>query len=109
MWKKNGINPNNVRLAKEEDLKNSLHTFVGGVNPFCLKNDEHKAVKRVLIDEALFAKTHWAFHPMDNSASVELTQTDFLKFLDAEKIAYEKVDLTPEVEEEKGEKKEENK
>lgn len=46
---------------------------------------------------------------MDNSASVELTQADFLKFLDTEKIAYEKVDLTPEAEEEKGEKKEEKK
>lgn len=112
-WKKAGVNPNNIRLAKEQDLE-TLHTFVGAVNPFCLKNDEHGAVKRVLIDESLFAKSHWAFHPMDNTASVEMEQADFLKFLETEKIHYERLDLAAEEEKvekvekgEKGEKKEE--
>lgn len=81
-WKKHGVNPNNLHMAKEEDLKNILQTYVGAVNPFCLKNDENGAVKRVFIDENLFTKSHWAFHPMDNTATVELTQEDFLKFLD---------------------------
>ena len=82
-----------MRLAKEEDLKSVLHTVQGAVNPFALQNDADGAIKRVLIDESLFTKNNWAFHPMDNTATLELSRDDFIKYLEGEKIHYEKVSL----------------
>jgi prolyl-tRNA synthetase len=42
----------------------------GAVNPFALFNDEQHQVKKLIIDEKLFAYDFWAFHPMDNSATI---------------------------------------
>ena len=92
-WRNHNINPNNVRFAKEADLKAVLQSVQGAVNPFSLQNDTEGAVKRVLIDDHLFKNENWAFHPMDNTATVELSREDFIKFLAQEKIKWEKVNL----------------
>lgn len=104
------MNPNNVRFAKEEDLKAVLQTAQGAVNPFALQNDTNGAIKRIFIDENLFNNDSWAFHPMDNTATVELSREDFItKYLDTEKIHWEKAALDVQAEEVKEEKKEEKK
>lgn len=69
----------------------------GSVNLFSLANDEKKEVKKLLIDEKLYTFDKWAFHPMDNTATVEIQRDDAIKFLDHFKIPYEKIDLTQEV------------
>jgi hypothetical protein len=42
----------------------------GSVNPFGLLNDEQHQVKKLIIDEKLFNYEFWAFHPMDNTATI---------------------------------------
>lgn len=69
----------------------------GSVNLFALANDEKKEVKKLLIDEKLYGFEDWSFHPMDNSATIEVKKEDVIKFLDYFKIPYEKIDLTQEV------------
>jgi hypothetical protein len=48
-------------------------TQKGGVNVFALANDEQHQVKYCIIDETLFKHDFWAFHPMENSATVEVS------------------------------------
>jgi hypothetical protein len=64
---------------------------------FGLANDEKKEVKKLIIDEKLYNFDQWSFHPMDNSATIEIARDDAFKFLDHFKISYEKIDLTKEV------------
>lgn len=97
-WKSVGTTHNNVRLAKEENVENILKAKRGSVNVFSLVNDVNKEVKKLFIDEKLYTYSSWAFHPMDNTATVEVEREDVIKFLDHFKIAYEKVDLTKELE-----------
>lgn len=71
-------------------------------------NDEKKEVKKLLIDEKLFGFDSWSFHPMDNSATVEVQRDDMIKFFDHFKIPYFRMDLSqdaPKVEEKKEVKK----
>jgi hypothetical protein len=81
-------------MAKEEQVESVLRAQKGSVNLFSLANDEKKEVKKLLIDEKLYGFEDWAFHPMDNTATVELKKDDAIKFLDHFKIPYEKMDLT---------------
>lgn len=50
----------------------------GFINPFSLINDKENKVK-LIIDEKLMGFENWAFHPMDNSASLELHRDELLK------------------------------
>lgn len=81
-------------MAKQEQVESVLKAQKGSVNLFSLANDEKKEVKKLLIDEKLYEFEDWAFHPMDNTATVELKKADAIKFLDHFKIPYEKMDLT---------------
>lgn len=56
------------------------------MNVFALANDEQHQVKYCIIDETLFKHEFWAFHPMDNSATVEVAREAVLKFLEEHKI-----------------------
>lgn len=69
-WKAIGTSHNNVRFAKEEQVESVLLSKKGSVNLFGLANDQKKEVKKLLIDEKLYNFEQWAFHPMDNSATV---------------------------------------
>jgi prolyl-tRNA synthetase len=66
----------------------------GGVNVFALANDEQHQVKYCIIDETLFKHEFWAFHPMDNSATVEVSRESVLKFLEEHKIEVKQLNLT---------------
>ena len=69
-WKKVGTTYNNVRMSKEEVLEGVLKSKKGALNPFSLANDVEKHIKKLIIEEKLNTYENWAFHPMDNSATV---------------------------------------
>lgn len=69
-WKKVGTTHNNVRMSKEEVLEGVLKSKKGALNPFSLANDKDHHIKKLIIEEKLFNFEEWAFHPMDNSATV---------------------------------------
>lgn len=80
-WKKLGTTGGNVRFAKEEQMAEILKSSKGSINPFALANDDKQQVK-VAIDEKLYENEFWAFHPIENTATVEVKRDDFLRFLD---------------------------
>lgn len=63
------------------------------MNPFGLANDINHSTQNLVIDQELYNYDYWAFHPMDNTATVEMAKDDFLKFLDSHKVKYVKMDL----------------
>ena len=85
-------------MSKEEVLEGLLKSKKGALNPFSLANDTDHQVKKLIIEEKLFNYEEWAFHPMDNSATVELSQENFLKFLVHIKVPYERLDLNEQIE-----------
>lgn len=89
-------------------MESVLKSAKGSINPFSLLNDEQHQVK-LAIDERLFENDYWAFHPIENTATVEMLRNDFLKFLDQEKIQFERLELdvaAEKVEEAAGKKEE---
>lgn len=107
-WKKLGTTGGNVRFAKEEQMESVLKSAKGSINPFSLANDEKQQVK-VAIDEHLFENEYWAFHPIENTATVEMLRNDFLKFLEQEKIAFHRLELDTPVEKAEEGKKDQKK
>ena len=59
-------------MSKEEVLENVLKSKKGALNPFSLANDDQHQVKKLIVEDKLFQSEFWAFHPMDNTATVEL-------------------------------------
>lgn len=92
-----GTTHNNVRMSKEEILEGILKSKKGALNPFSLANDREHYVKKLIIEEKLFNFNDWAFHPMDNSATVELSREDFFKFLAHYEVSFERLDLLEQV------------
>ena len=76
--------PGGLRFADETILQEKLGVRQGCVTPLALINDRANDVTFIL-DESLvdgtFERMH--FHPMDNAATIGLTPTEFLKFLNA--------------------------
>ena len=69
-------------------------------------------MKKVLIDEKLFEFESWSFHPMDNTATIEVQRDDMIKFFDHFKINHVKIDLSqdaPKAEEKKEKEKDKKK
>ena len=69
-----------LTFASDERLKKYLGVAPGSVSPFGLINDTDKHV-HVFIDEKLNESTRLAFHPNDNTASIVVSKSDFLKFM----------------------------
>ena len=82
-WKALGTTKNNVRFAKEETLEEVLKTYKGAVNVFAVANDEGKKLTRIIFDKVLEKNDYLAFHPQDNSSTVELKHADVLEYLDS--------------------------
>lgn len=80
-------------MSKEDVLEGVLKSKKGALNPFSLANDHQHQVKKLIIEDKLFNSKVWAFHPMDNSATVEVPQEAFLKFLEKQGITYESLNL----------------
>lgn len=80
-------------MSKEEILEGVLKSKKGALNPFSLANDHEHQIKKLIIEEKLFNFESWAFHPMDNSATVEIGREDFFKFLTHYQVPFERLDL----------------
>ena len=74
--------PGGLRFAAETILQEKLGVRQGCVTPLALINDRANDVTFIL-DEPLVDGTYERiyFHPLDNSATVGLAPSDFLKFL----------------------------
>jgi hypothetical protein len=85
-------------MSKEEVLEGVLKSKKGALNPFSLANDSEHQIKKLIIEEGLYEFEEWAFHPMDNSATVELNKEHFFKFLNHFQVSYEKLNLLEQIE-----------
>lgn len=67
-----------MRLCDEAKIELVLKVKKGHVNPFALVND-HEARVKLVVDENLMKLDYWAFHPIENTATVEILRDDFIK------------------------------
>ena len=70
-----------LSFASDRRLKEHLGLEPGSVSPFGLINDKTKNV-HLFIDENLDNCERLAFHPNINTATLVISKTDFLRFLD---------------------------
>ena len=69
-----------LTFASDQELKAILGLTPGSVSPFGLINDKNHLVT-VLVDQRLTTKDKLLFHPNTNTATLEISLDDFLKFL----------------------------
>jgi Ala-tRNA(Pro) deacylase len=81
-----------LTFASDQRLKKYLGLEPGSVSPFGLINDREKHV-HLFIDEKLKEFDRLAFHPNVNTATLVISKTDFLKFLDHTRNTYEFIKL----------------
>jgi len=81
-----------LTFASDRRLKEHLCLEPGSVSPFGLINDRQKNV-HLFIDEKLQESDRLAFHPNINTATLVISKTDFLKFLDHMGNGYEFIRL----------------
>jgi len=81
-----------LTFASDQRLKKYLGVEPGSVSPFGLINDNENHV-HLFIDEKLKESERLAFHPNVNTASLVITKTDFLKFLEQTGNTYEFIRL----------------
>lgn len=70
-----------LSFASDKRLKKYLGVDPGSVSPFGLINDKENHV-HIFIDETLKEYDRLTFHPNVNTASLVISQSDFLKFLE---------------------------
>lgn len=69
-----------ISFASPEELFNILNLTPGSVTPFGLIHDvDHKV--EVIIDREFWDHDAFTFHPNINTATLEITKSDFEKFL----------------------------
>lgn len=75
------INEKGISLASPERLEKYLGLKPGSVSPFGLINNSDKSVV-VLLDQTLLSRPKLLFHPNANTATLEVSLSGFLKFLE---------------------------
>jgi Ala-tRNA(Pro) deacylase len=81
-----------LSFASEERLMKWLGVKPGSVTPFGLINDREHHV-HLFLDQTLQKADYVSFHPCENTASLIISQTDLVKFLDFTKNSYEWIEL----------------
>ena len=81
-----------LTFSSDKRLKKYLGVEPGSVTPFGLINDKEKHV-HLFIDEKLNEFDRLAFHPNINTASLVVSKSDFLKFLEYTGNTYEFIKL----------------
>ena len=81
-----------LSFASEERMQKYLGVTPGSVSPFGLINDHDHHV-HVFIDRNLEKTEKLSFHPNDNTASVSIATTDFIRFLVAMSNEFQFLDL----------------
>ncbi len=69
-----------LKFANEDDLMKLLSLTPGAVSPFGLINDT-KHIVEVLIDKEVWESDFVSFHPNVNTETLELSQSDFRKYI----------------------------
>ena len=77
-----------LTFASDQRLKRYLGLEPGSVSPFGLINDKENHV-HLFVDEKLNEFDRLAFHPNTNTASLVLSKSDFIRFLDFTGNSYE--------------------
>lgn len=75
------VGEKDLGFASPERMMKYLGVTPGSVTPFGLINDVNKEVV-VLIDSDLWKHDRLHYHPLVNTATLELSREDFKKFLD---------------------------
>lgn len=83
-----------LTFGSEKRLEKYLGVKPGSVSPFGLLNDTEHHV-HLFIDEQLKNAKKVSFHPNDNTASLVLDFTDFIKYLDNSSNNYEFINPSP--------------
>jgi Ala-tRNA(Pro) deacylase len=81
-----------LSFASDQRLKKHLGLEPGSVSPFGLINDNEKNI-HLFIDEKLKDYDRLTFHPNNNRASLVISKSDFLRFLDYTGNSYEFIRL----------------
>jgi len=81
-----------LTFASDQRLRKYLGLEPGSVSPFGLINDIEKHV-HLFIDEKLNHVDCLTFHPNDNRASLVISKSDFIRFLDYTGNSYEFIKL----------------
>lgn len=81
-----------LTFASDQRLKKYLGVEPGSVSPFGLINDTDHHV-HLFIDEKLKESERLAFHPNINTASIVVSKTDFIKFLNQSGNSWEFIRL----------------
>ena len=81
-----------LTFASDQRLKKYLGLEPGSVSPFGLINDKENHV-HLFIDEKLNEYNRLVFHPNVNTASMVISKSDFLRFLDHTGNTYEFIKL----------------
>lgn len=81
-----------LSFASPNDLEQLMKVYPGCVNPFSLIHDKSQKIK-LFIQKEILDFSHQAYHPGDNKFSVELTTTDFLKYLKNNSITHHILEL----------------
>ena len=81
-----------LTFASDQRLMKYLRVEPGSVSPFGLINDSENHV-HLFIDEKLNEFDRLAFHPNVNTASIIVSKSDFLRFLDYTGNSYEFIRL----------------
>ncbi len=74
------IGSGRLSFGSEERLFNALGVRPGSVTALALVNDPMKSV-RFILDQALYEADIVNFHPLTNTGTTALSQTDFRKFI----------------------------
>lgn len=81
-----------LTFASDQRLKKHLGVEPGSVSPFGLINDSEKHV-HLFIDQKLNEFERLTFHPNINTASLVVSKSDFIKFLEYTGNSYEFISL----------------
>jgi Ala-tRNA(Pro) deacylase len=77
------IGDDRLSFGSPERLQKYLGVTPGSVSPFGLIHDSAHSV-RVIVDSDLRDAERLIFHPNDNTASLTISGSDFVRFLDAQ-------------------------
>ena len=81
-----------LTFASEKRMVKFLGVTPGSVTPFGLIHDETHHV-HVFLDRNLQKASRLSFHPCINTASLILSNSDFMRFMDHVQNTYEWIDL----------------
>ncbi len=84
-----------LTFGSEKRLMKYLGVRPGSVSPFGLINDQEHEV-HLFLDKQLKTADKISFHPNDNTASLVLSYSDFIRYLQHMGNTYEYIDPTPE-------------